>query len=178
VTVSVFGSNVNCCATMRDPRGEPAVARTDCSAVNRGSRVATVIPSFPGWLPAWTQRCRRGLKTTRRFSLSARWAQPGQGRIPMSVVARLSTSPNPISLSATKPGKRTVWVARLGWRGRATGSAMDSPVRDSAVIEGRHPADEEGELLRHVDAREVLFGHVGLPTGEGEDDVDDSPRSA
>ena len=45
------------------------------------------------------------VKTTQRFSAAARRPQPPQGRIPTEYVARLITSPRPISSSLTNPGQ-------------------------------------------------------------------------
>ena len=52
-------------------------------------------------------RERPFVKTSQRLSAAARWLHPPQGLIPMYDVARLITSPRPISLSERKPGRRT-----------------------------------------------------------------------
>src|SRR4051794_16386104 len=48
----------------------------------------------------------------------------------------------------------------------------------STVVVRRHLGDEERKLLRDVDAREELFGDVGLAVGKAEDDLDDLPHAA
>jgi hypothetical protein len=47
---------------------------------------------------------RQGENTIQRFNLAARSLQPPQGWMPTAEVARLMTSPRPMSWSLTNPG--------------------------------------------------------------------------
>jgi hypothetical protein len=49
---------------------------------------------------------RHSVKTIQRFSAAARPSHPAHDLIPTAEVARLMTSPRPISFSEMKPGSR------------------------------------------------------------------------
>src|SRR5882724_10507217 len=104
----------------------PACAKTEDDAFER-----RFIPAA-GWFADWplisdcSMRCiflgpcgysfgysgvvycgDRPEKPNQRLSVAARRSQPPQGLIPMAYVARLMTSPRPISSSVMNPGRRT-----------------------------------------------------------------------